>query len=526
MERLIDFLDTLGRMPGCAVAFAWRDRLRESQYRRNKLRGTYYGTIGRAKSLRRASADLFAPAGGAAAQAVPSAAAATAEPMPMTTSLAGSDDRTLLRPRPAGREAIAPAPRAEATAVAAPSAPFALRGSGLNPLVDAATTLLTLCGRLPQLRGAPDLRHLRAEAARQLRAFETAARRAGVPPEQLVAARYALCALLDEAVLASPWGADSPWARHSLLSEFHGETWGGEKFFLILERLLAEPVRHLALLEFMDLCLALGMQGRYRIADGGAGRLQDLRRTVYEAIRRVRGEPAQALSPQWRGAPPQRAKLARMLPLWAAAALGGLVLAGAYGALAWRLGRQAEPVYAALGRLGEDRRLALPVAPVPRTLSLREVLAPEIAAGLVEVSEQAGGSVIEIRGDGLFESGSVDVDPAVQPVLERIGAALDPFAGAIRVTGHTDNQPIAMSRRLRWTSNWELSQARADAVAAVLSRRLAQPARVVAEGRGDADPRSPNDTPAHRAQNRRVDITLMGPAVVQAAAPALSRRPS
>ena len=136
--------------------------------------------------------------------------------------------------------------------------------------------------------------------------------------------------------------------------------------------------------------------------------------------------------------------------------------------------------------------------------------------------------MIEIRGDGLFASGSADVEAAVQPVLERIGAALDPFAGAIRVTGHTDNQPLAMSRRLRWSSNWELSQARADAVAAVLAHRLAQPARVAAEGRGDAEPKAPNDTPAHRAQNRRVDITLMGPATVQAAAPAApdTRRPS
>jgi type VI secretion system protein ImpK len=524
MERLIDFLDTLGRIPGCTVAFAWRDRLREAQYRRNGMRGRYYGTLGRAKNLRRASADLLgaghAPAMSAAVAPSPAAAAALAMP--------AGDDRTLLRPRPAGREAPAPMPRAEATAVAPSQAPFALRGSGLNPLVDAGTTLLTLCGRLSQLRAAPDLRALRAEAGRQLRAFDAATRRADVPAEHVVAARYAICALVDELVLASPWGADSPWAQHSLLSEFHNETWGGEKFFQILERLHAEPVRHLALLEFMDICLALGMQGRYRIADGGASRLLDLRREVHATIRRLRGEPAQALSPQWRGVAPQEPKLVRMLPLWAAAALGAAVLVAAHAGLSWRLGRDAEPVYVALGRLGEDRRLALPVAPVPRTLSLREALAPEIAAGLVDVVERAGGSVIEIRGDGLFASGSVEVEPAVQPVLERIAAALDAFPGAIRVTGHTDNQPLAMTRRLRWSSNRELSQARAEAVAAVLAHRLAQPARVAAEGRGDADPTAPNDTPAHRARNRRVDITLQGPAVVQAAsqAPALSRRPS
>ena len=172
--------------------------------------------------------------------------------------------------------------------------------------------------------------------------------------------------------------------------------------------------------------------------------------------------------------------------------------------------------------------MTIAVAPVPRTLSLRVALASEIEAGLVEVSEQAGGSMIEIRGDGLFASGSADIDPAVQPVLERIGAALDPFPGAIRVTGHSDNQPLAISRRLRWPSNWELSQARAEAVAAVLSHRLAQPLRVVAEGRGDAEPKVANDTAARRAQNRRVDIMLIGPASVQSASTQLPapRRPS
>jgi type VI secretion system protein ImpK len=515
MDHLIDFLDTIGRIPGCSFAYAWRDGLREGQYRRNRARALVDGAFGRVRGVRRAGAELL---GAARPRRAPEAAAPAAS----------ADERTLLRPRPGGREVPVPAPRAEATAFAPRPAPIALRGSGLNPLVDAATVLFTLCGELRPLQAPGDLRALRAEMSRQVQAFDTAVRAAGVGAEQLVAARYALCALLDERVLSAPWGADSPWAQHSLLSEFHAETWGGEKFFQILDRLRAEPARHLALLEFMDICLALGMQGRYRVADGGQGRLQDLRRGVHGAIRRVRGEPSEELSPQWRGAAPAAPRLARLLPPWVVAAFGAAVLAAVYIGLSWSLGTAAEPVYAALGRLGQDRRVAVPVAPLPRTLSLREALAPEIAAGLLEVTERAGGSLIEIRGDGLFASGSVDVDPALQPVLERIGAALDPFPGSIRVTGHTDNQPLAMSRRLRWSSNWELSQARADAVAAVLAHRLAQPARVVAEGRGDAEPKVANDSAAHRAQNRRVDITLLGPAAVQQASARVAQpgRPS
>jgi len=93
--------------------------------------------------------------------------------------------------------------------------------------------------------------------------------------------------------------------------------------------------------DFMDRCLAMGIQGRFRIADGGRSRLDDLRRAVYLTIRRVRGEPAQELSPQWRGVVARGPRLARLLPLWAAGAFGAAALAAAYIGLAWSLGRQA-----------------------------------------------------------------------------------------------------------------------------------------------------------------------------------------
>jgi len=72
------------------------------------------------------------------------------------------------------------------------------------------------------------------------------------------------------------------------------------------------------------------------------------------------------------------------------------------------------------------------------------------------------------------------------------------------VTGHTDNQPI---RSLRYPSNWHLSQERAAAVKDLLASRV-PPARLKAEGRADSEPVLDNSTPANRARNRRVEITL------------------
>ncbi len=57
----------------------------------------------------------------------------------------------------------------------------------------------------------------------------------------LMAYRYILCTFLDEAVMGTPWGANTCWAEHSMLSRFHNETWGGEKVFTILSRLENEP---------------------------------------------------------------------------------------------------------------------------------------------------------------------------------------------------------------------------------------------------------------------------------------------
>lgn len=77
------------------------------------------------------------------------------------------------------------------------------------------------------------------------------------------------------------------------------------------------------------------------------------------------------------------------------------------------------------------------------------------------------------------------------------------------VVGHSDNVPI---RTLRFPSNWHLSMERAGNVSAMLEEHIREPGRVSAQGRGSAEPVAPNDTPANRALNRRVDITVFASA--------------
>jgi chemotaxis protein MotB len=79
--------------------------------------------------------------------------------------------------------------------------------------------------------------------------------------------------------------------------------------------------------------------------------------------------------------------------------------------------------------------------------------------------------------------------------------------GAITVAGHTDNVPIKNGGLYR--SNWDLSAARAASVAHELLAAGVEPARLEVSGHADTQPRVANDTPEHRAQNRRVDITFI-----------------
>ena len=107
---------------------------------------------------------------------------------------------------------------------------------------------------MPQIRSTvhhPNPAWLREHLVVEIRQFEARAQEAGVPSEAIIGARYCLCTALDEAAALTPWGG-SVWSSHSLLVSFHNETWGGEKFFHLLERLSQQPRQHLDLLELLS----------------------------------------------------------------------------------------------------------------------------------------------------------------------------------------------------------------------------------------------------------------------------------
>jgi chemotaxis protein MotB len=107
----------------------------------------------------------------------------------------------------------------------------------------------------------------------------------------------------------------------------------------------------------------------------------------------------------------------------------------------------------------------------------------------------------------VYDSGSADLKPPTMKILDQVYTQLKTRENEVRVEGNTDNVPISNGQ---FPSNWELSSARATGVARYLVEdKGLQPKRISALGYGEYRPKFPNDTDAHRAGNRRVDVVIL-----------------
>jgi chemotaxis protein MotB len=126
----------------------------------------------------------------------------------------------------------------------------------------------------------------------------------------------------------------------------------------------------------------------------------------------------------------------------------------------------------------------------------------------VAITTDPRGLVVEITSRVLFRSGSAFLEREGLPVLDQIAMALSKIDNRVMIEGHTDSIPIKPGGT--YPSNWELSTARATQVLRWITevRGLPSP-RFSAAGYADTHPRFPNDTPAHRSMNRRVEIIVV-----------------
>ncbi len=198
-----------------------------------------------------------------------------------------------------------------------------------NPLITAAGTLFDLMVELSTTTEHPDVAGLQRQVIEEIQRFEQRATAAGCIGDHVLTARYVLCSALDETVLLTSWGGESVWSQRSLLSIFQNETWGGEKVFVLLQRLRQDPARNLDVNELIALTLALGFEGRYRVMENGRAEIEDLRNELHREIGRQRNVSPKPLSVEWEGVKAGRG-IRNRLPLWVVFAVTGIVILGLF----------------------------------------------------------------------------------------------------------------------------------------------------------------------------------------------------
>jgi len=408
---------------------------------------------------------------------------------------------------------------------------------GVNPLVAMANPILVAVPQIRRTLRHPDPAALLASLRDQIESFELSAFSGEISDDTLHAAIYALCALLDESAAATPWGQH--WRERGLLQSVRGESGSAEGFFAQLDLISAEPERNADLLEFFYICLALGFEGRYRATDAGGQALQQVKDRLYGLIARRRPRP-EALSAQWRTPAAQvavdaalktaeHAKAARAAAAAAAAMPAPVAAPSRYALSRWPrraiwsavagIVGASLVLFMLLSRLQDDETrdlIAVGIesagtmkgapnsgsAAVPAAPSGSAAMAAALGGLPVTVSRSAGVITLALRDDHQFAPGRTLPSEQASAQLQQVAAALDRLPGAILVIGHADATPP------RNGTNAELSAARARTAALVMAKSLADPKRLSADGRGDAEPVAQNDTEAGRARNRRVTIQL------------------
>ena len=139
---------------------------------------------------------------------------------------------------------------------------------------------------------------------------------------------------------------------------------------------------------------------------------------------------------------------------------------------------------------------------------LQKMIDKEGLHDLTKVDANATKIRLVLTAPVLFDLGRADMKPEALSIIESIAGVLaqPPLNKEIVVEGHTDNMPLAGGR---YESNWNLSAARANAVVQILLKQGVAPEHLTATGYGEYRPIAPNDTPENRAQNRRIEISIL-----------------
>jgi len=170
-----------------------------------------------------------------------------------------------------------------------------LQPAGIGNLLSTAMPTIILMLKLKNTLPPPDVEQIYQTSINEIRTFEKSLQQLGYAPKIALAACYCLCTAFDEMILNTSWGEQSPWINNTLLSSIHKETWGGERFYIILNNMAEDPINNLDILELIYILLNLGFEGKYFHQDKEIR--NEIRYSLFNLIRNYRESPKINLSP-------------------------------------------------------------------------------------------------------------------------------------------------------------------------------------------------------------------------------------
>jgi type VI secretion system protein ImpK len=205
--------------------------------------------------------------------------------------------------------------------------------AGKRGLNDLCTDLFLIVIRMREAEDLGEPAALRKLINYYLELFEKNCRSIKIDRESIEEAKYALIALIDETVLSVPGACRDFWLSRPLQLDHFGDNIAGEEFYNKLQRLLMQPERKKHALEVYYICLSLGFEGKYKIAN--AQERFTIMDDLGRKLRRTRVRVSSGVSPHGRRAESNVRKRAgkRMVPMWVNVVFGSLAIAGIWAAL-------------------------------------------------------------------------------------------------------------------------------------------------------------------------------------------------
>ena len=108
---------------------------------------------------------------------------------------------------------------------------------------------------------------------------------AGYENTHIMIVRYVLSTFIDEYLGTMSSDSGESWANHSLLGHYYQETYGGEKFFQLLEQFMHEPGKYMQHMKLMYACLSLGYKGKYSLSEHSDVQIERIRQELFNRIK-------------------------------------------------------------------------------------------------------------------------------------------------------------------------------------------------------------------------------------------------